>query len=84
MSHLITADVLAQQGADCIFDCTFLLTDPDQGRLQYARGHIPGASYVDLNRDLIVSPDHRGRHPLPEHGIEACKRASARSTVRTS
>ena len=66
MGHLIAADALAQLGADCIFDCTFLLTDPDQGRLQYARGHIPGASYVDLNRDLSVSPDHRGRHPLPE------------------
>ena len=66
MGHLIAADALAQQGADCIFDCTFLLTDPDQGRLQFARGHIPGASYVDLNRDLSVSPDHRGRHPLPE------------------
>lgn len=66
MSHLISADALARQGADCIFDCTFMLADPNQGRLQFDRGHIPGATYVDLNRDLSVSPDHRGRHPMPE------------------
>ena len=66
MSHLISAVALAQQGADCIFDCTFMLADPDQGRLQFDRGHIPGASYVDLNCDLSISPDHRGRHPMPE------------------
>jgi len=66
MRHLISADTLAQQGADCIFDCTFSLLAPDEGKSQFERGHIPGASYVDLNRDLSVSPDHRGRHPMPE------------------
>ena len=40
MSYLISADALAQQGADCIFDCTFILADPNQGRLQYATGGI--------------------------------------------
>lgn len=35
------------------------------GSVEFARGHIPGAVYVDLDRDLAAPPDQRGRHPLP-------------------
>ncbi len=50
-----------------IIDCRFSLADPQEGRRQYEAGHIPGAHYLDLNRDLS-SPvqTHGGRHPLPE------------------
>ncbi|NJK52796.1 MAG: sulfurtransferase [Leptolyngbyaceae cyanobacterium SU_3_3] len=50
-----------------IVDCRFDLMQPDLGRQQYALGHLPGAYYLDLNRDLS-SPvgKHGGRHPLPE------------------
>jgi thiosulfate/3-mercaptopyruvate sulfurtransferase len=50
-----------------IADCRFNLLQPDQGQQQYAAGHIPGAYYLDLNRDLS-SPvgKHGGRHPLPD------------------
>lgn len=49
-----------------IVDCRFALSAPQQGREQYLAGHIPGAYYLDLNKDLSspVQP-HGGRHPLP-------------------
>ncbi|KOU71499.1 3-mercaptopyruvate sulfurtransferase [Streptomyces sp. MMG1533] len=36
------------------------------GRAEYAAGHIPGAVYVDLDRELASAPGERGRHPLPD------------------
>ncbi len=55
-----------------IVDCRFALDQPDLGREQYGAGHIPGAYYLDLNRDLSgpVGP-HGGRHPLPEVALFA-------------
>lgn len=49
-----------------IIDCRFSLMKPDQGRKDYAAGHIPGANYASLDTDLAapVSQDS-GRHPLP-------------------
>ena len=32
----------------------------------YLRGHIPGASFLDVDEDLAAPPGERGRHPLPE------------------
>jgi thiosulfate/3-mercaptopyruvate sulfurtransferase len=49
-----------------VVDCRFNLLDPAAGRAAYARGHIPGARYADLDRDLARRPaPHEGRHPLP-------------------
>lgn len=50
-----------------IADCRFVLGQPDAGRQGYEAGHIPGAVYADLERDLSgpIGP-HGGRHPLPE------------------
>jgi thiosulfate/3-mercaptopyruvate sulfurtransferase len=49
-----------------VFDCRFDLAQPDAGRGAYAAGHIPGAVYADLNRDLSAPQTPRsGRHPLP-------------------
>lgn len=50
-----------------VVDCRFSLMEPAQGQQQYEAGHIPGAYYLDLNRDLS-SPvqTHGGRHPLPD------------------
>lgn len=50
-----------------IVDCRFNLLDPDAGRQAWRHGHIPGAHYADLDRDLAgpVTADS-GRHPLPD------------------
>ena len=57
----------SREGSVQIFDCRFALNDPDAGRAAYEGSHIPGATYVDLEKDLSdsVSPD-TGRHPLPD------------------
>ena len=49
-----------------LFDCRFSLADPEAGRRHYLEGHIPGAHFLDLNRDLSSPVErHGGRHPLP-------------------
>ena len=49
-----------------IIDCRFSLADPELGQKQYEESHLPGAFYLDLNRDLASSVGkHGGRHPLP-------------------
>ncbi|MBE3589857.1 MAG: sulfurtransferase [Firmicutes bacterium] len=52
-----------------IFDVRFELSAPHAGREAYLRGHIPGAVYLDLERDLSGPVGaHGGRHPLPDIG----------------
>ncbi|WP_030982532.1 sulfurtransferase [Streptomyces sp. NRRL WC-3744] len=36
------------------------------GRAEYAAGHLPGAVFVDLDRELAAAPGAQGRHPLPD------------------
>src|SRR5271155_3202559 len=49
-----------------VIDCRFDLRKPDGGRGAYLTGHIPGARYADLNRDLSAPiTSNSGRHPLP-------------------
>lgn len=50
-----------------VIDCRFELLDPAAGRRLYVEGHIPGAVFADLDRDLSapVTAD-TGRHPLPD------------------
>ena len=48
-----------------IADVRWFLGEPERGQAEYARGHIPGSIFVDLDRDL-ASPPGEGRHPLPD------------------
>ena len=50
-----------------LVDCRFNLLKPEAGRAAYLAGHIPGAWYADLDKDLSGprGPD-TGRHPLPD------------------
>ena len=67
MPMLIEAEELLATPSTVVFDCRFSLADPDHGHAQYLQGHIPGAHFLDLNRDLSGVPaEHGGRHPLPE------------------
>lgn len=68
---LISADNLAERlasapGGVLVFDCSFDLANPGAGEQAYAAGHIPGARYLHLDRDLSgAKTGKNGRHPLP-------------------
>jgi thiosulfate/3-mercaptopyruvate sulfurtransferase len=47
-------------------DCRWERGSPGRGRELYLAGHIPGASFLDVEEDLSAPPGRRGRHPLPE------------------
>jgi thiosulfate/3-mercaptopyruvate sulfurtransferase len=48
-----------------LVDCRWELGDPGAGRRAYLAGHVPGASFLDVDRDLAAPPGAAGRHPLP-------------------
>jgi thiosulfate/3-mercaptopyruvate sulfurtransferase len=49
-----------------IVDCRYRLGEPSAGAVLWREGHIPGAAFLDLDRDLAGAPGERGRHPLPD------------------
>jgi len=58
-------DMVGKPGI-AVIDCRFDLMNPEGGRRAYLEGHIPGARYADLNRDLSAPiTAASGRHPLP-------------------
>jgi thiosulfate/3-mercaptopyruvate sulfurtransferase len=60
-------------------DCRWSLDDPEAGRLDYLAGHIPGAVFLDVERDLSSAPGAGGRHPLPTE--EQFAAAASRSGI---
>ncbi len=60
-------------------DCRWELGNPGRGRGLYLSGHIPGASFLDVDEDLAAPTGPRGRHPLPE--AEAFGRAASRAGI---
>jgi thiosulfate/3-mercaptopyruvate sulfurtransferase len=49
-----------------VIDCRFDLMNPAGGHRAYLEGHVPGAHYADLNKDLSAPISATsGRHPLP-------------------
>ncbi len=81
MSHttIITAETLKQNLNNpdwIIIDCRFSLADTETGAKTYRLGHIPGARYAHLDKDLSSAiTDFTGRHPLPNFGSLAKKLA---------
>jgi thiosulfate/3-mercaptopyruvate sulfurtransferase len=80
---LVSTQQLARNLAEWrVFDCRHDLMNPDLGEQQYREGHIPGALFAHMERDLSAPKNGKnGRHPLPEfddfaqwmgeHGITA-------------
>ncbi|MFD4786829.1 sulfurtransferase [Streptomyces sp. NPDC058459] len=74
MTVIITAGELARTLAGptppTLLDLRWQLSAPDapafDARAAYEAGHLPGAVFVDLNRELAAPPGPRGRHPLPD------------------
>ncbi|MBW8848139.1 MAG: sulfurtransferase [Burkholderiales bacterium] len=68
---LISPTELRTLADPLILDCRFDLADTGAGERAYAAGHIPGAHYLHLDRDLAgpktgADGVFRGRHPLPD------------------
>jgi thiosulfate/3-mercaptopyruvate sulfurtransferase len=70
MQPLISAVELAHRLGEpdlVVVDCRFDLMNPGAGRLAWQQGHIPGAFYADLDKDLAAPRQvATGRHPLPD------------------
>ncbi|HDZ08128.1 sulfurtransferase [Pseudohongiella sp.] len=74
LSPLISVSQAAQRLADddvLVFDVRFKLDDPAYGSQAYAESHVPGAVYLDLDKDLSspIVPGVTGRHPLPDANV---------------
>ncbi len=69
---LIVAEDLHERLGDpdwVAVDCRFDLFKPDAGRAMYDAEHLPGAVFLDLDRDLAAPVTGvTGRHPLPDVG----------------
>ncbi len=70
------AHELAGSSPPLVIDVRWRLGGPP-GAASYRAGHLPGAVFVDLDRDLCGPPGTGGRHPLP--GAEAFQAAMRRA-----
>ncbi|MBL8343553.1 MAG: sulfurtransferase [Rubrivivax sp.] len=75
---LVSAGQLRERLADgadvALLDCGFDLADTAAGERAFAQGHLPGALYAHLDRDLCGAKTGRnGRHPLPERAAFAAR-----------
>ena len=77
------AAALGSAKAPVLLDVRWQLGGPD-GRTTYLAGHLPGAVFVDLDRDLAAPPGGGGRHPLPDKAsFEAAMRQRVQASVAT-
>jgi thiosulfate/3-mercaptopyruvate sulfurtransferase len=67
LNTLVSTEDLAAHPEWRVFDCRHDLANPALGEQQYLEGHIPGALFAHLDRDLSgAKTGANGRHPLPE------------------
>ena len=82
MNTIITANLLLArlQGASTavLLDCGFNLADTEAGERAWREGHLPGAQYLHLDRDMAGEKEDAqgrflGRHPLPDRAAFAAR-----------
>ena len=77
VSNLVSAAELVAHAADPawrVFDCRHDLRDTEAGSRAWAEGHIPGAQFLHLDKDLSGPMTGRnGRHPLPDSAVLAAR-----------
>jgi len=83
---LVSAGALAaelrQDSPPVLLDVRWRLGGPP-GIEGYRQGHLPGAVFADLDRDLAGPPGPAGRHPLPDPAaFQAAMRAAGVSRHR--
>ncbi|MGP6207441.1 sulfurtransferase [Cuniculiplasma sp. SKW3] len=71
MKYLVsTNDLKEMMSRVIVYDCRYRLTEPEWGYNKYMEGHIPGAFFFDLNKDMASEVrEHGGRHPLPDMSV---------------
>ena len=62
-----------------VVDCRFRLGEPGVAEELWREEHIPGATFLDVDRDLAGPPGERGRHPLPD--ADAFEAAARRAGI---
>ena len=62
-----------------VVDCRFRLGEPGVAEELWREEHIPGATFLDVDRDLAAPPGERGRHPLPD--ADAFEAAARRAGI---
>lgn len=68
------AELAGMTPAPVLLDVRWRLGGPP-GIDDYLAGHVPGAVFVDLDRDLSSEPGASGRHPMPaQAGFQAAMR----------
>ena len=85
---LISAEALRDLAASAtplvIIDASFDLADTGAGERSYHEGHLPGAFYLHLDRDLSGAKTGRnGRHPLPQREVFAATVGALGITAQT-
>jgi thiosulfate/3-mercaptopyruvate sulfurtransferase len=68
VSPAALAEELASEPGPALLDVRWRLGGPP-GLDSYREGHLPGAVFTDLERDLAAPPGPAGRHPLPDPAV---------------
>jgi thiosulfate/3-mercaptopyruvate sulfurtransferase len=68
VSPAALAGELASEPGPVLLDVRWRLGGPP-GLDSYREGHLPGAVFTDLERDLAAPPGPAGRHPLPDLAV---------------
>lgn len=76
MKNLIEAKTLYENRKNIILvDASGNFLDKAEGKIKYAKEHIPGAFHMDLDEDLCGAQGlHGGRNPLPQNMADFARR----------